>query len=357
MEINGNAHWTYWQPHFRRMQTHQWIYQKEPDTLVGPEHFERRVSALAQNLQPAHVRIAARFISVDPYMRINQAKTDTWMPPHPVGVVQSGAAIAQVIASASANFAAGDWVQCYSGWQSHADLHESSVSKIDVSELAPEIYLNALGMPGRTAWFGLTEIGQPRTGDTVVVSGAAGAVGSLVVQLAKAHGCRVLAIAGSHEKLQWLEELGADAVLNYRDFADTASLQTAIAKCIGGVDVYFDNVGGWISDAVWPLIKKRARIVICGQISQYSGGLDAPELGPRLLHHLLYQRATVQGVLARDFAHRIDEQHAALLPLIRSGRLISQQHIVDGFDALPSALEMLFTRAEHSIKGKVVVRI
>lgn len=338
------------------MQIQQWIYQKAPDTTVGPEHYERRESALDDDPDPAHVIVAARYISVDPYMRINQAKAQTWMPPHPLDRVQAAAVVGQVIASASADFTAGDWVQCYSGWQTHAHVHESGVSKIDLQDTAPELYLNALGMPGRTAWFGLTEIARPRAGDTVVVSGAAGAVGSLVVQLAKMHGCRVLAIAGSAEKLRWLQDLGADVALNYRDYASSAALQAAIAEH-GGVDIYFDNVGGWISDAVWPLINKRARIVICGQISQYSSGLDTPELGPRLLHHVLYQRATVQGVLARDFAHRIDEQHAALRPLIRSGKLKSQQHVIDGFDALPSALRLLFSSSDQSSKGKVMVRV
>lgn len=175
-------------------------------------------------------------------------------------------------------------------------------------------------MPGRTAWFGLMEAGKPRPGETVIVSGlllhlvfikikclsgclsyklltgAAGAVGSLVVQYAKLAGCKVYGIAGGEKKCSFLvKDLNLDGAIDYKAFTTTESLSAEIQRLTGGIDIYFDNVGGWISDAIIPLIKLRARIIICGQISQYDGGLDQPNLGPRLLQHMLFQRATIQG--------------------------------------------------------------
>ncbi len=152
-------------------------------------------------------------------------------------------------------------------------------------------------MPGRTAWFGLMEAGQPRPGETVVVSGAAGAVGSLVAQFAKRAGCRVVGIAGGAKKCQFLtNNLGLDDAIDYREFSICEQLSEEIAKVTGGVDVYFDNVGGMVTDAVLPNIKRRARIVICGAISQYDGALDKPDLAPRFLQHMIFQRATIQAI-------------------------------------------------------------
>jgi NADPH-dependent curcumin reductase CurA len=339
------------------MQNQQWIYRQVPTKLVGPEHYQLHDAELSEQLAEDQVIVAARYISVDPYMRINQAKQQTWMDPHPLNAVQAAAVVGQVVHSASAQFQVGDWVQCYSGWQRLAKLHASALSKIDVQAAPAPSYLHALGMPGRTAWFGLHEAGRVKAGDVVVVSGAAGAVGSLVVQFAKQNGARVLAIAGSADKCAWLaNELHADWTLNYKDFPDAASLSNAIKAQCAGVDVYFDNVGGRVSDAIWPLINRRARIIICGQISQYSGGLDQPELGPRLLHHLLYQRATVQGILARDYTHRMDEMLTAVASMVRSGEIISTQTIIEGFEQLPAALNQLFSDS-GSIRGKLLVKI
>lgn len=150
------------------------------------------------------------------------------------------------------------------------------------------------------------------------------------------------------------DTLGADVAIDYKVHADAASLAAAIEAAVGGVDVYFDNVGGLVSDAVIPLIRKRARIVICGQISQYSGGLDAPALGPRFLHHMLYQRATIQGILARDYLHRMDEMLAAVAPWVQAGEIVFEETVVEGFGQLPAALNSLFT-GEH--RGKLMVKI
>jgi NADPH-dependent curcumin reductase CurA len=337
------------------MKNAQWIYRKAPVDIVGPEHYAMVHSELEESLHPGEVLIAARFISVDPYMRINQAAGATWMAPHALNTVQAAAVVAQVHASAAAGFAPGDWVLCYSGWQQFARVHGSALTPIDATLAPPQSALGALGMPGRTAWFGLMEVGQPRIGEVVAVSGAAGAVGSLVVQFAKRQGAKVLAIAGSAEKCAWLEnELAADWAVNYKDYPNANALSEAIRARCGGVDVYFDNVGGKVSDAIYPLINRRARIVICGQISQYSGALDVPELGPRFLHHVLYQRATIQGILARDFAHRTDEMLRMVAPMVRAGEIVLPETVIDGFAQLPHALNQLFTGQQL---GKLLVRV
>ncbi|MGE4072007.1 MAG: NADP-dependent oxidoreductase [Lysobacterales bacterium] len=333
----------------------QWIYRRVPEGLVGPEHHELRTTRLDTELAEGEVLIAARYLSVDPYMRIQQALSQTWEAPHPLDTVQGGGAIAQVLGSRADGFVPGDWVSAYSGWQTHARVHHAELTRLDPAAAPVTTALGVLGMPGRTAWFGLMEAGRPRPGDVVLVSGAAGAVGSLVVQFARKAGARVLAIAGSADKCRWLvDTLGAEMAINYRDHHDSASLGAAIAAAVGQVDVYFDNVGGWISDAVLPLIALRARVVICGQISQYGGALDQPETGPRWMHHLLYQRASVQGILARDFAARMDEMRARVEPWVRAGEIHFEQSLLQGFEQLPSALQGLFTGVH---RGKVLVQV
>ncbi|MFL6658591.1 MAG: NADP-dependent oxidoreductase [Massilia sp.] len=333
----------------------QWIYQQRPEATVGHEHYALREQPLELTLGAGEVLIEARYFSVDPYMRIGQSGKPTYdAEPHPLGVVQQGGVVAQVLASNDPAFVPGDWVRSYSGWQTHAKLPASALVAIDPAVAPVTTALGVLGMPGRTAWFGLTEAGRPHAGEVVVVSGAAGAVGSLVVQFAKRHGARVLAIAGGAAKCAWLRNtLHADWTLDYKAFNDAATLGAAMQDLTGGVDVYFDNVGGMVTDAVIPLINRRARIVICGQISQYSGGLDAPDLGPRLLHHMLYQRATMQGILARDYVHRMDEMTRIVAPWVRAGEIVFEETVIEGFDQLPAALNSLFT-GEH--RGKLLVK-
>jgi NADPH-dependent curcumin reductase CurA len=334
----------------------QWIYRSQPERVVGESNYELVEQALDTSLASGEVLVEARYISVDPYMRINQSSKPTYdAVPHPLNTVQSAGMVGRVLASNSPLFAVDDWVEGQLGWQTHARAHASTVRKLDLDLGPVRTALGVLGMPGRTAWFGLTEGGQPRAGEVVVVSGAAGAVGSLVAQFARRHGCRVLGIAGGADKCRWLTEtLGLDWAIDYKAHPDTASLEQAIKQATGGVDVYFDNVGGWISDAVIPLINRRARVVICGTISQYSGGLDQPEVGPRFLHHLLYQRATFQGILARDYRHRMDEMIRIVGPWVQRGEIVFEETIVKGFERIPAALNSLFT-GDH--RGKLLVEV
>lgn len=214
--------------------------------------------------------------------------------------------------------------------------------------------LHVLGMPGRIAYFGLFDAGRPRAGDLLLVSGAAGAVGSIVGQLGRLAGCRVVRVVGSDAKAAWLTTaLGFDKVLSYRGIDSLAAAAGRLRTvCPNGIDVYFDNTGGVITDAVFDVMNLRSRLVICGQISQYQGGLDSPAQGPRMLHHMLYKRATMTGVLARDYTARMDEMLAVMTPWVQSGQIRYRETIASGFDALPDALAGLF-RGDNI--GKMIV--
>jgi NADPH-dependent curcumin reductase CurA len=334
----------------------RWLYRRHPEGLVGPEHYELVEAPLDLALAEGEALVRARYVSVDPYMRINQSRKPTYNElPHALDTVQTAGAVGRVIASKAAGLAVGDWVEGMMGWQTHARVHASTLRRLDPALAPVSTALGVLGMPGRTAWFGLTESGRPHAGEVVVVSGAAGAVGSLVAQFAMRHGCRVLGIAGGAAKCAWLQErLGLDWAVDYKAHGSAQALAGAVRALAGGVDVYFDNVGGWISDAIIPLINRRARIVICGSISQYSGGLDEPEPGPRFLHHMLYQRATIQGMLARDYLHRMDEMIRIVGPWVQRGEIVFEETIVHGFEQLPAALQQLFT-GDH--RGKLLVQV
>lgn len=333
----------------------QWIYAKQPTGRVSNEHYELRHVEMSRDMAANEVLLEAKYISVDPYMRIQQHSTNTWEEPHPLGIVQRAGAVGVVVASKSERWQEGDWALGYTGWQVFSKCHANDLQKLDPAAAPVTTALGVLGMPGRTAWFGLMEAGRPKPGETVVVSGAAGAVGSLVVQFAKRSGCRVFGIAGGPDKCRFLkQELGLDGAIDYRAFATIEKLSAEIQRQTGGVDVYFDNVGGWITDAMIPLIRKRARIIICGAISQYDGALDRAEQGPRFLHHLLYQRATIQGILARDFTHRMDEMTAIVGPWVKNREIVFEETIIDGFENLPDALNSLF---EGRYRGKVMVKV
>ncbi|SHG12132.1 hypothetical protein SAMN04487965_3330 [Microbulbifer donghaiensis] len=333
----------------------RWIYCQRPSGEVNESHYRLETVPLDSDLAANEVLIENHYISVDPYMRIQQSAKPNWEEPHPLNTLQRGAVVGRVVASRNAAFSDGDWVSAYTGWERYSRVHISAATKLD-PQLAPvTTALGVLGMPGRTAWFGLMEAGQPRPGDTLLVSGAAGAVGSLVVQFGKKAGCRVVAFAGSDEKCEWLsDELGADSAINYRRFNGAAELDAFFKAERIRADIYFDNVGGTITDAVIPNINRRARIVICGQISQYSGNLDEVENGPRFLHHMLYQRACVQGILARDFNYRMDEMLAVVGPWVGNGEIRYRETIVDGFERLPAALSGLF---HGDNTGKMIVRV
>jgi len=297
--------------------------------------------------QPAdgEVLIRTLYLSVDPYMRGRMSDRKSYVAPFALNEVITGGVIGEVVESRAENFKAGDIVTGMLGWQLYsiargdgADI--SSIRKVD-PQLAPvTTALGVLGVPGLTAYFGLMDIGQPRAGETVVVSGAAGAVGTVVCQLAKINGCRVVGISGSDEKNDYLrDELGVDATINYKSGGDIhAAMKEA---CPDGVDVYFDNVGGEISDAVMMRLKHGARIIICGQISLYC--LEKPDVGPRMQVFLLVSSAMMKGFIITDYASRFAEGVMQLGGLLAQGKLKYAEQIVEGFENTPQAFLGLFT--------------
>jgi NADPH-dependent curcumin reductase CurA len=283
---------------------------------------------------PGQMLVRALYLSVDPYMRGRMSSAKSYAASVELGGVMTGGVVGQVVESHHSQFAAGEIVEGMFGWQQYAASNGKGVRKVD-PRLAPiSTALGVLGMPGLTAYFGLLEIGKPQPGETVAVSGAAGAVGSLVGQIAKIVGCHVVGIAGTDEKVRHVvEELGFDSAFNYRSTAN--HYRKLIALCPRGIDVYFDNVGGEITDAVIRLINVRARLVICGQISQYN--LERPEMGPRWLWVLIVKQARAEGFLVFQFADRFEEGLRQMARWLKEGKLKYRENIVEGIENAPRA--------------------
>jgi NADPH-dependent curcumin reductase CurA len=301
--------------------------------------------------QAGRVLVRTNYLTVDPYMRGVVSGAAKYMPPVNPGDVMIGEAVGTVVESRHPGFAEGDAVLGNWGWQECPTCDGAELERIDRSLAPISTALGVLGMPGMTAYFGLLEIGRPKEGETVFVSGAAGAVGSLVGQIAKIKGCRIAGSAGSREKIDWLlGELGFDAALNYKEHENyTLPLRRACPK---GIDVYYDNVGGPITDAVFRQINDGARIVVCGQISQYNA-TESPE-GPRLLWYLTVKQARAEGFLVFKFRDRYPEGRAQMAKWIREGRIKYRETIVDGFENTPEAFIGLFS-GENT--GKMLVRV
>ena len=297
------------------------------------------------------VVVQVLYASLDPAMRgwMNESKA-SYMPPVAIGEVMRAITVGRVIASKNAQFAVGDHVTGMLGLQDYAYSNGQGLMKVD-PKLAPlPMYLGALGMPGLTAYFGLLDIGQPKAGETVVVSGAAGAVGALVGQIAKLKGARVVGIAGGADKARYLvDELGFDAAIDYKKDDVAAALKT---HCPNGVDVYFDNVGGEILDAVLLNLATNARIVICGAISQYNS--TEPVKGPANYLSLLVKRATMKGLMVGDYYPRAMEAFKDMGAWIATGKLKMREDVVEGLENFPDAFQKLFTGQNN---GKLVLKI
>ncbi len=249
-----------------------------------------------------------------------------------IGELMPGGAVGRVLESTDPKFQVGGIVQGMLGWQEYAVVDAGGLRAIDESLAPIQTALGVLGMPGLTAYFGLLDVCHPKAGQTVVVSGAAGAVGMLVGQLARIMGCRVVGVAGSDAKVAFLvNELGFDGAFNYKTTTDYYGQLKAL--CPAGIDVYFDNVGGDVSDAVMRLINAKARISICGQISQYN--LEKPELGPRWFGRLLVKRAKAQGFLVSDYSHRFAEGLQGMGQWLRQGKLKYREDVVQGLENSP----------------------
>lgn len=280
--------------------------------------------------------IRAIYLSLDPYMRGRMNDGASYARPLALGEVMVGGAVGCVVSSGDPSFRDGDVVEGMFGWQEYAVARGGAVRRID-PDLAPiSTSLGVLGMPGLTALFGVRDVGQPRAGETVVVSGAAGAVGMIAGQIARMHECRVVGMAGTDAKTSWLlDELGFDAALNYRNGGVAAFESSLAAACPDGVDVYFDNVGGTTTDAVVQRLNVGARIALCGQISQYN--LEAPELGPRWLGELIVRQARVEGFLVSAYAGRFGEGLEQLTRWLLAGKLKYREDVAQGIESAPQA--------------------
>ncbi len=297
------------------------------------------------------VLVRTRFVSVDPYMRGRMNDRKSYVPPFQLNEVLNGGVVGEIVESKSNNFGKGDVVVGSLGWQDYSIADEKEVRKIN-PEIAPvSTALGLLGMPGLAAYFGLLDIGEPKQDETVVVSGAAGAVGTIVGQIAKIHGCRVVGIAGSDKKTNYLiHELGFDTAINYRT---APSLRKALEEaCPNGVDIYFDNVGGDISDAVLSLINNNARIPLCGQISLYNE--KHTPMGPRIQPQLLTHSALMKGFIVRNYADRFEEGILQLAHWLREKRLKYAENIIEGLENAPKAFIGLF--AGENL-GKQLVKV
>lgn len=278
--------------------------------------------------------VQAHYLSVDPYMRGRMNDVKSYAKPVQIGEVMTGGVVGEVIESNHPGYSVGDFAVGQFGWQEYAVSDGVGVRKVDPSLAPISTSLGVLGMPGLTAYFGLLDICDPKPGETVLVSGAAGAVGTLVGQIAKIKGCHTVGIAGTDDKVGYLvDELGFDAAFNYKTVTDYFSKLREL--CPKGIDSYFDNVGGTISDAAIRLLNVHARVSVCGQISQYN--LEKPEMGPRLIGLLIVTRSKIQGFLVSDYWSRFDEGLREMAGWISEGKLKYQENIVEGFENMPSA--------------------
>ncbi len=283
---------------------------------------------------PGEVLMRTLYLSLDPYMRGRMNDAKSYAAPVAIGGVMVGGTVSRVEQSNDPALKPGDIVAGNAGWQDYAVAKATEVRQLDPSKAPITAALSVLGHIGLTAYFGLIDICHPKAGETVVVSGAAGAVGMIVGQIAKILGCRVIGIAGTDEKIKYLvETLGFDGAFNYKTTPDYGARLKEL--CPDGVDVYFDNVGGPITDAVLPRINLHARVSVCGQISQYNA--EEPELGPRLFGALIVYRAKIEGFLITDYIPRFAEGHRQLATWFAEGKLKYEETIEEGLENAPRA--------------------
>ncbi len=324
--------------------------KSRPNGIPEAEHFEIVTAPVPEPTERTFV-VRNEFLSIEPAMRGWVNAVQNYSRPVAIGEVMRSYAAGAVVASRHPAFKEGDTVMGQLGWQDYALSDGAGVRRVRETDLPLSLSLGVLGLNGRTAYFGLLDLGQPRPGDTVVVSTAAGSVGSAVGQIAKIMGCRTVGIAGGVAKVRLCRELfGYDAALDYK--SERALGAAVAAACPGGLDIYYDNTSGAVSDAVLPHLAVGARVVICGTASIASW--DPPPVGPRVERHLLVKRARMQGFVAFDFEHRTDEAVARLAAWVREGRLRYQEEILDGIEACPGAIAGLY-RGENL--GKRIVRL
>jgi NADPH-dependent curcumin reductase CurA len=329
----------------------QWLLVSRPEGMVDASNFEWRESPLPAP-DDGQFLVRNLYLSLDPAMRGWMANMRSYVPPVGIGEVMRGHCTARVLDSRHPDFAAGDLVVGAFGWQDYALNNESDLMPVTkIPEGVPlTLPLGTLGITSLTAYFGLRDIGRPEPGETVVVSGAAGATGSVAGQIAKIRGCRVVGIAGGSEKCEWLTgELGFDAAIDYKAEKVSARLREL---CPEGIDVFWDNVGGEVLEAALSNIAMGGRIVICGAISAYNA--TEPPPGPRNYMNLLARRARMEGFVVFDYLDRTDEAMTELVPWVMEGKIRYREDVRDGLENAPQALLDLFSGANT---GKLIVKI
>ncbi|MCH8077664.1 MAG: NADP-dependent oxidoreductase [SAR324 cluster bacterium] len=330
----------------------QWLLANRPPGWPSESDFELVETPVPE---PAEGQFLVRnlWVSVDPYMRGRMRDVKSYVPPTALGAVMGGESVARVTASRHPDYAEGEIVVGPFAWQDYALSDGQGARKVD-PKLAPiSTAVGALGMPGMTAYFGLLDVCGPKEGETVLVSGAAGAVGSLVGQIAKIKGCRAVGIAGSQQKVDWITgELGFDAAFNYKTVAAEDYSDAIGELCPDGVDCYFDNVGGPISDAVFPRYNVHGRMAICGQISLYNDEDQQP--APRPYWFILRQQLTVRGFLVFQFLKRYPEGLREMAQWIGEGSIKFRETVVEGLENTPAAFIGMM-RGENI--GKQLVRV
>lgn len=315
------------------------------------KHVERDLPAP----KDGEITVRNHYMSVDPYMRGRMRNVKSYVPPFQLGEAMTGGAVGEVTASAHPDYKVGDHVMSMRGWRTAftapvAEMTPEGLRKIDTAQIPIQAYLGVAGMPGLTAYAGLYDVAKFKAGDTVLVSGAAGAVGSVVCQLAKAEGAYVVGIAGTDSKADWLKSRGVDAVVNYKTSKNlTKSLMEAAPQ---GIDVYFENVGGDILEAAINVMNPFGRMAVCGMIANYND--KTPRPGPSNLIQIVGKSLKIQGFIVSQHAHLAPEYIAKLGPLMSTGKLVSQETTLEGIENAPAAFLRLF---DGNKQGKMLVKL
>jgi NADPH-dependent curcumin reductase CurA len=327
---------------------HEVHLRNRPDELPVRDNFSFVEQPLAAP-EAGQLLVKNLYMSVDPYMRGRMKDRQTYIAPFQVGAPLDGAAVGVVVESGHSDFAPGDAVSHFSGWRDYALIDAASANKIDAAGVPVQAYLGPLGFPGLAAYAGLLRLGKPKAGETVFVSAASGAVGSVVAQIAKIKGARVIGSVGSDEKAAWLrDEVGLDAVINYRTASDlTAAIREAAPN---GIDIYFDNVGGGHLEAAIEVANGFARFVLCGMIGQYN---SAP-VGPRNIYSVLEKSLTLQGFIGTTHLDMWPDFARDMASWIADGRMKWRETIVEGLDNAPDAFIGLFAGENF---GKMLVKL
>ena len=324
-----------------------WHLMRRPEGMPVLEDFALKELVLPE-LGDGMVRVRNNYLSVDPYMRGRMNDVKSYVPPFQLDAPMEGGAVGQVVESRDPNFAVGDQVMHMAGWRDEAVAPGAALNKLPDLGVEPRQFLGNLGLTGGTAYFGLLEAAQAKAGDIVFVSAAAGAVGSAVVQIAKAKGMTVIGSAGGAAKCEFVKSLGADAVVDYKAGSLLKQLAAAAPK---GIDVYFDNVGGEHLDAAFALARQNARFAICGMIDGYNGGEPAAF---RYIMRVIAMRIRVQGFIYTDYLGQMGDFYRDMGGLIASGQLKARDTVVEGLELTPEAFLGLFTGANT---GKMLVKL